>query len=186
MSKVDAGVFEIVDKANFSLVRLGQGDGDAKLEPPQAANRRVPLVTNARRRAVALYRARVVQVRVRVIVVAIARDDRLAACELGDVAQSDRLHLLPRVGLVKARETLLVQAASFGVGPALGRLGQQIEVADGRVAVLVELVPGGRDGLANRVDSRQLTSSALLGRRGKVAAQPRARGAARGWPHSHE
>ena len=75
------------------------------------------------------------QVRVGVIGVAVARNDRIAACELVDVAQPNRLHLLPRVGLGEAHVALLVQAARLGVGAAPGRLGQQVEMAFGRVPV---------------------------------------------------
>ena len=75
------------------------------------------------------------QVRVGVIGVAVARDDRIAACELVDVAQPNRLHLLPRVGLGKAHKALLVQAASRGVGTARERLSQQLESAFGCVPV---------------------------------------------------
>ena len=76
--------------------------------------------------------------RIRIIAVAVARDDRLTPRELVDVFQSDGLRLLPGVGLCKAYKALLVQAAKFGVGPALWGLGEQIEMTDCCVAVLVE------------------------------------------------
>ena len=80
------------------------------------------------------------QTRVVVLLVQCARLKLLVTGQFVHIAEPHGLHLLARIRLAVAHEALLVQAARLRVGAALDRLGEQVEMADGGIAVQTEQV----------------------------------------------
>jgi len=137
--------------------------GNERNEPP-ATLRRITLIADAVRWLVALEKAGGVKARVVVLLMQCARLELLVAGQFVHVAEPHGLHLLARVRLAVAHEALLVQAARLGVRAAFDRLGEQVEMADGGIAVQTEQV--------DEVLVEQTFSIASVARRNEKVLKP--------------